>query len=1127
MADITKIYEIQLTGEDELLNKMRQVNNTFDQTKKKFQETKQAISKGLLNKAELEAARQALVNESAAMVRQQAEAKRLAAEHQALKNAKQQLTIAEMQNQAAARETYSEYQKLSRELNTAKMEAKGLGATFGVESAQFKTAAANVQVLDSKLKAIDASLGEHRRNVGNYASGFDALGNSVAQLTREAPAFAHSLTTGFMAISNNLPIFADAMQQAIEKNRMLQAEGKPTTSILKQLAGAIFGWQTLLSIGIVLLTVYGKQMVEWIQKNVLGKKAVDELAESQKHLTDALKEADYKKAVRDISEMTNTIKLAREGVISKDKALKFYNETLGKVMGSAQSLDQVEQIMVKNADNYIKATLYKAAANRALDKSAEEMLKAEEARQKKAQEFKNIIRDTYLGGGTMGMGGGAFDPAEYERQKARQLAAQKKAQQEEIKLAENAAKAQENIAKKMMAEAAKYAKGLNFDATLGLSEAKPKNKREMPSRGSRLSGEQRDYLRDLEAQRDEELAVIERSYRKGEILEDEFIKRSLASNVRYYDAKIAYLKKGNAEERKQEARALLDKENTQREANDKLYNIYKKQFDDELKLAEKASKNKLENTLNDPYSDETAKLDAQRIYHEESTAAQLDYNNKMMNLETELSKNMVEEANERAELIKQKTDQQRRNEVRDLIARTKEYLRIAEEAQDYLQNENEINSAIEERNILQDKSLTIEQQKAALERVAGELRLKNINAELGKLDSQIFLLQLAKTERKLTNEEEKKLNDLLKDREKILTSKAFQENDNKQKGWVSAGSVGSGTSGIASTISKSIAGKDGKISLGTDKAGNNIDGTDMIGNVIAQSFDLATQAMNNYFESEKQRIEQSRQLAYQRIDLEREQSKRYAQSNAEREAIDKEAAAKKKRADKQAGEQLKKQKKNEAKIAFLMELANIWSSVWSMGNPIVAGIMGGVLSALAVARYATTVSSINQMKYAKGGKYFSFGGKLSGPSHSDNGGMPVVNPYTGDAQAYMEGGEGIINKRSMSSNRVVSVTGTPNQIASRINALGGGVDWAGGATLKYFAKGGTYMGSQVQPPVFGSYFTQPSGIGNQADFTEVKQMISDLALITSAESSKKVVVSNKEIFSKKENYDKQTQIATL
>ena len=78
--------------------------------------------------------------------------------------------------------------------------------------------------------------------------------------------------------------------------------------------------------------------------------------------------------------------------------------------------------------------------------------------------------------------------------------------------------------------------------------------------------------------------------------------------------------------------------------------------------------------------------------------------------------------------------------------------------------------------------------------------------------------------------------------------------------------------------------------------------------------------------------------------------------------------------------------------------------------------------------------------YSKGGLAFSKGGLAYGNSH-DKGGMPMQVKSTGQ-NIEIEGGEGVINKRSMQSTKKVEFQGqqmTPCEAVSKINEMGGGV----------------------------------------------------------------------------------------
>jgi hypothetical protein len=174
------------------------------------------------------------------------------------------------------------YQRLDAAYKKAVKSAQDLGAQYGANSTEFLKAANAAKEIDTKLKAIDGAVGKYGRNVGNYASGWNGLANSVNQLTREAPAFANSLNTGFMALSNNIPILADEIVQLTEKNKKLADSGKPTESIFKTLIGATFSWQTLLSVGVTLLTLYGSKLIDMARGLGDVEAAMESIKKSQK-----------------------------------------------------------------------------------------------------------------------------------------------------------------------------------------------------------------------------------------------------------------------------------------------------------------------------------------------------------------------------------------------------------------------------------------------------------------------------------------------------------------------------------------------------------------------------------------------------------------------------------------------------------------------------------------------------------------------------------------------------------------------------------------------------------------------------------------------------------------------------
>jgi len=230
---------------------------------------------------------------------------------------------------------------------------------------------------NTTLKAVDATIGKNQRNVGNYASAFNPLSNSINQLTREMPAFTYSVQTGFMALSNNIPIFADAIGNAIAQNKLLQAEGKPTTSVLKQLGSAFLGWQTIMGVGITLLTVYGKEIGTFIEQAFKSGKAIDSIKESQKQLND-INTQGRKNAVEETLNLKSLLSIAKDTSLTYKERMIAVKELQSTYPAYFGNLKQ-EEILAGNTANAERsltdAILSRAKANAAVTKITENQAK--------------------------------------------------------------------------------------------------------------------------------------------------------------------------------------------------------------------------------------------------------------------------------------------------------------------------------------------------------------------------------------------------------------------------------------------------------------------------------------------------------------------------------------------------------------------------------------------------------------------------------------------------------------------------------------------------------------------------------------------------------------------------------
>jgi len=176
-----------------------------------------------------------------------------------------------------------------------------LGISFTArETAQLGYLEKRYEKYDSALRKAEQGAGQYFRSIGNYKSAYDGLGNSINQLTRELPAFTYSAQTGILALSNNIPILTDEIGRLNKANQELRSQGKPVKSALTAILEGVFSLQTAMGIGILILTLYGKEIAQFIEDAFSNAKALREQAEWLKRTNEFLK--DRKKALEEGSE---------------------------------------------------------------------------------------------------------------------------------------------------------------------------------------------------------------------------------------------------------------------------------------------------------------------------------------------------------------------------------------------------------------------------------------------------------------------------------------------------------------------------------------------------------------------------------------------------------------------------------------------------------------------------------------------------------------------------------------------------------------------------------------------------------------------------------------------------------
>lgn len=261
---------------------------------------------------------------------------------------------------------------------------------------------ANIQALTGQVRGLEAGLNSLKKTKEEAAKTpsididteavtrkTNNLKMQFSQVARELPSLAMGPQMFILAISNNLPMLADAIADVRKQNELLAASGKKGVPVWKQLGKALLSPQTALIALISLGIVYGKEIGQWIKKTLSFSDSLETLSESQERYQEALSKgnAEAQNSITRLRVLYNAATDEAESTETRKKAIvalkKEYPDYFSKMSD--------ENIMLgKSADAYERLTVSILAASRArasmkfLDENNEKIIGLE---QKITQEY--------------------------------------------------------------------------------------------------------------------------------------------------------------------------------------------------------------------------------------------------------------------------------------------------------------------------------------------------------------------------------------------------------------------------------------------------------------------------------------------------------------------------------------------------------------------------------------------------------------------------------------------------------------------------------------------------------------------------------------------------------------------
>ena len=269
------------------------------------------------------------------------------------------------------------YNRLAAVYNILKLRLNAMGEATEKDAASKRKMEEAAKGVYQQMIKLQEATGKHTLSVGNYAKSWDGLRFSVFQVMREIPNAAMNLNTFFLAISNNLPIVADEIARVTEENKKLAAEGKPTTSVIKQIASAVFSWQTLMVTGIFLLTKYGAQIAEWAKSLFSGAKAAMTFKEAVGAISEEIEKSGsgFGKNMAAYRKLQASWK-DTSGLKERQKWLEKHRSEYEQLTSKINDVNDADNFFVNNTAAVIQAFKKRAMAAAAMNLATKEWEKA-------------------------------------------------------------------------------------------------------------------------------------------------------------------------------------------------------------------------------------------------------------------------------------------------------------------------------------------------------------------------------------------------------------------------------------------------------------------------------------------------------------------------------------------------------------------------------------------------------------------------------------------------------------------------------------------------------------------------------------------------------------------------------
>lgn len=262
------------------------------------------------------------------------------------------------------------YNRLSAQYALNKIRLNQMSAAEREAADSGKKLETETNAIYQQMIKLQEATGNYRLSVGHYQKTWDGLGISISQVVRELPAAAVSLNTFFLGISNNIPMVVDEIKRLRRQNELLAAEGKKQISVTGSIVKALFGWNTALVVLLTVFSMYGKEIITWIDKTLAGRDAAKSFEDALEDLSSELGKGStgaYGQQIAVLRRLSENWRDLGDNIKAQTQWIKDNEKEFGKLGITIDNINDANNAFVENTESVVAAYKARAKAEAALN----------------------------------------------------------------------------------------------------------------------------------------------------------------------------------------------------------------------------------------------------------------------------------------------------------------------------------------------------------------------------------------------------------------------------------------------------------------------------------------------------------------------------------------------------------------------------------------------------------------------------------------------------------------------------------------------------------------------------------------------------------------------------------------